>query len=144
MAKEKHPARKGIIITLHRGKIDRLFRANILVHHGCRVWTPYVLLKPWNNYRYSEVDLQALSRFARPFVCLSARLVHLVVRTVNFEGVKDFQIPRCLFREHRQHLEKFLETNSFGCRLSWILALRKNFRDPFSKRIFLKIKNIFC
>lgn len=46
---------------------------------------------------------------ARPFVW-----VHLVVRTVNFEGVKDFQIPRCLFREHGQHLEKFLETDSFG------------------------------
>lgn len=23
--------------ALHVGKIDRLFRANILVHHGCRV-----------------------------------------------------------------------------------------------------------
>lgn len=104
-------------MTLHRGKIDRLFRANILVHRGCRVWTPYVLLIPWN----SEVDLQALSRSARPPVRPSVRpsvcpfvWVHLVVRTVNFEGVKDFQIPRCLFREHGQHLEKFLETDSFG------------------------------
>lgn len=131
--------------ALHVGKIDRLFRANILVHHGCRVWTPYVLLIP-RNYRYSEVDLQALSRFARPSVHPSVHpsvcLVHLVVHTVNFKGVKDFQIPRCLLREHRHHLEEFLEADSFGDRrrVSWILASCKDFRDPFSKWIFLKIK----
>lgn len=131
-------------MTLHVGKIDRLFRANILVHHGCRVWTPYVLLIP-RNYRYSEVDLQALSRFApsvyssvHPSVCL----VHLVVHTVNFKGVKDFQIPRCLLREHGHHLEEFLEADSFGDRrrVSWILASCKDLRDPFSKWIFLKVK----
>lgn len=37
-AKEKSSlSDEDIIMTLHVGKIDRLFRANILVHHGCRV-----------------------------------------------------------------------------------------------------------
>jgi len=78
----------------------------------------------------------------RPSVHPSVCLVHLVVHTVNFKGVKDFQIPRCLLREHRHHLEEFLEADSFGDRrrVSWILASCKDFRDPFSKWIFLKMK----
>lgn len=46
----------------------------------------------------------------------SVRLVHLVVCTVNFEGVKDFQIPRCLLGEHGHHLEKFLEAHPVTAR----------------------------